>query len=250
MSALATEKARRFETWKHHLFLLAAGSKAYKGGIACIDLSAVSTSKVVPGSSSPTLLKIGIFDETIDATAAAQYVNVDLEREITVEWYSNGAAGNAVAATDVGRDAYVIDDQTVGIAGAGRCLAGRIWAFDSVRNAVAVEKVHASASSLAGQPGSLIAYVANDSIPTSVASGAIYDVPTTAAPVTITLPAAAADGTIAYFVADGVKNGHTVQYRDATGAVNLTTALTASKRHEVIAVKYGGKWFANAYVSP
>jgi len=93
--------------------------------------------------------------------------------------------------------------------------------------------------------------VSNDSVIASdPASGLIYDIPTTAAASTVTLPAAAAEGTILYFVADGTKNGHTVQYRDATGPVNLTTALTASKRHQVTAIYLNAKWTANAYVSP
>jgi hypothetical protein len=75
-------------------------------------------------------------------------------------------------------------------------------------------------------------------------------VPATGAASTVTLPAAALDGTSASFVADGTANAHTVQYRDATGVVNLTAALTAAKRHLVIVEKVGGKWFANAYVSP
>lgn len=94
------------------------------------------------------------------------------------------------------------------------------------------------------------AYTANDSAPTSIPTGAIIDVPTTGAASTITLPAAPPDGTWAIFTADGTKNAHTVQYRDATGPTNLTTALTASKRHEVLVSALGGKWFANAYVSP
>ena len=51
-----------------------------------------------------------------------------------------------------------------------------------------------------------------------------------------------------YFSADGVKNAHTVQYRQ--GATPLTTALTASKRHLVVALFLDGTWRANAYVSP
>jgi hypothetical protein len=117
----------------------------------------------------------------------------------------------------------------------------------------------ASGSDIASQPGdppqkavlaTIPAYVANDSAPTAIPQGSVIDVPATAAASTITLPAAPVDGTWAVFLADGTKNANTVQYRDATGPTNLTTALTASKRHEVIVYALGGKWFANAYVSP
>lgn len=95
------------------------------------------------------------------------------------------------------------------------------------------------------------AFAANDSIIASnPPSGTTYDIPTTGAASTVTLPDTAAEGTILYFTADGTKNGHTVQYRDATGPANLTTALTASKRHLAVAIHQGDKWFVNAYVSP
>jgi hypothetical protein len=95
------------------------------------------------------------------------------------------------------------------------------------------------------------AYVSNDLvIADNPANGLIFDVPTTGAASTVTLPAAAREGTRVYFSADGTKNGHTVQYRDATGPVNLTTALTASKRHSVTALFLGSKWVAQAYISP
>lgn len=106
-----------------------------------------------------------------------------------------------------------------------------------------------AATPLAGV-ATLPAYVGNDSAPTVIVPAAVYDVPATGAASTITLPAAPPDGSRAVFLADGTKNAHTVQYRDATGPTNLTTALTASKRHEVLVYALGGKWFANAYVSP
>jgi hypothetical protein len=109
----------------------------------------------------------------------------------------------------------------------------------------------ASLDGLAGIETALAAFSSNNiNLGASPNSGAVYDIPTTAAASTVTLPATATEGTILYFVADGTKNGHTVQYRDATGPVNLTTALTASKRHLVIAVALNGLWNCNAYVSP
>lgn len=96
----------------------------------------------------------------------------------------------------------------------------------------------------------LPAYVSNDSIPLSITHNAVYDVPTTGAASTITLPASAPTGTRAYFLADGVKNGHTVQYRDATGPTNLTAALTLSKRHLAVAVKLATAWAVTVAVAP
>lgn len=245
MTALAKERARRTETWRYKSFTLLSGTKGYKGGEAVLNSSA----KVVPATSTTGVVAMGIFAETVDASAGDLPVQIDLQREVIIEWYANATAGDAVAATDVGSEAFFFDDQTVTITAAGRSPAGRIWGVDSTKG-VAIEKPYGVAPrSVLAQPA-VGAYTANDYAPASIVPDAIYDVPTTGAASTITLPAAAPDGTRASFTADGTKNGHTVQYRDATGPTNLTTALTASKRHLVIVEKLGGKWFANAYVSP
>lgn len=250
MAALAQDRMRITEVWKHKVFTLTSGTKAYKGADAVLVLG--TASKVVPATTAAAGggIRIGLFDEQVDATAADTPVKIDLEREIVMEWFANAAGGDAIAATDVGKDAYIADDQTVGIlghtAGVGRVKAGRIWAVDT-KKGVAIEKyTEAALTGIAALP----AFAANDSAPSSITNSATYDVPATAAASTVTLPAAAPDGTKIVVTADGTKNGHTVQYRDATGPTNLTTALTASKRHYVDCVKIGGKWFANAYVSP
>lgn len=249
MAALSKERARSQKVFKLLAFTLKSGTKGYKGGKVALD---IATGKVVPATSVTAQLLIGVFAETIDATSADKSVTVDMEREIQADWWTNGTAGEAIAATDVGKMAYQMDDQTVSIlagvsGGAGRCPAGRIWAVDSTKG-ILVEKMDVE-KYLAMLPPTG-AYAANDYAPTAIENDAIYDVPTTGAASTITLPAAAPDGTRVYFQADGTKNAHTVQYRDATGPTALTTALTAAKRHLTVAVKRDGKWTANAYVSP
>jgi hypothetical protein len=252
VTALARERMRSHETWQYKEFPLAVGNKAWKGGIAAIDLS---TGKVEPAHAETDLFVIGIFAETKDATDAELAVNVNLQREITVEWFGNSET-DALTAADVGSLCYVEDDQTVTSSPTGASVAGRVWKVDTTMG-VAVEKlqavpaVSASLNGLGAVETALAAYTSNNvDLGASPNSGAIYDVPTTAAASTITLPATAEEGSILYFHADGTKNGHTVTYRDATGPVNLTTALTASKRHLVIAAFLNGKWAANAYVSP
>lgn len=249
MTLLADSKPRRFEIWKHKTFTLASGTKAFKGGRACLNTSG----KVVPATSTTGLLAIGVFDENVDATAADKPVSIDLEKEITVERFANATDGGAAASTSVGSVAYMLDDATVTMTSTGRSIAGRVWDVSTTKG-VAIEKLeqvpNAGLSELA--LGTLPGQVSNDFILTAggVAQDATYPIGTTAAASTVTLPAAAPDGSRITFVADGTANGHTVQYRDATGPTNLTTALTASKRHLVICVKVSSKWFANAYVSP
>lgn len=247
MTALANERMSSTERWTRKQFPLAVGNKAWKNGIACADLS---SGKVEPGHGEADLLVIGRFAETIDATAAEKLVNVDLGMEIEVVWYENATAGDAVVAADLFNLCYVLDDQTVTRTPGGRPVAGRIWAVDSARG-VAVEKLQSAPGSTGGVETALPAFAANNiAVPDAPANGAVYDVPATGAASTITLPAIANEGTTVQFFADGTKNAHTVQYRDATGPVNLTTALTAAKRHLVIATYLNGIWAANAYVAP
>lgn len=252
MTALTKERMSSSERWRYKQFPLAVGNKGWKNGTAAIDLS---TGKVEPGHAETDLFVIGKFAETVDATSAEKLINVDLCREVEIEWLEN-SAGSALDAGDVGSLCYVEDDQTVTGDSTGTSIAGRVWAVDATRG-VAVERlttIPASPASLVGlelddtDPG---AFASNDlDIADNPNSGAVYEIPATAAASTVTLPATAVEGTILHFVADGTLNGHTVQYRDATGPTNLTTALTASKRHMVTAIFLNSKWRAQAYVSP
>lgn len=251
MSALTAARVEpREASWHERKFPLNGGSKAFAGGIACLD---TSDGVVRPAASATTQIPIGIFQEDVDNTSGADgdlSVNVALFREVKGRWFVNDPGGGAVAAAHVGQDCFLLDDQTVTMTATGASKAGRVWAVatrDGV-SSVFVEPMPFE-SVLAPTPA-LPAFAAGDTAPASIVAGGIYDIPTTAAASTVTLPAASPDGTIAYFFADGVKNGHTVQYRDATGPVNLTAALTLSKRHLAIASKLGGKWAVTVTAAP
>jgi hypothetical protein len=244
MSVLTAERRVREENWKRKGFTLLSGTKAFQGGAAFLT----AAGKVVPAQNAAAVLYLGLFTETVDATAADKPVQVELTEEVVLFAYVNASGGDAVAATDIGKVCYFLDDQTVQITPTAK-VAGRAWKVAD--GLVLVERL--PSDPLALRPvGTLPAFAAADCVPAAAAiiNGALYDVPATAANSTVTLPAGAPDGTVIQFAADGTKNGHTVQYRDATGPTNLTAALTASKRHLVIATKLGGKWFANADVSP
>lgn len=245
MTAAAASRRRRTEFWKNVEFTFASGDIGYKG-TRCFLNPATGKVVVVPA---PGLIPLGMLLEDVDATSADKVCQVDLEDGIWIEWFANATSTDAVAATDIGKLGYHSDDQTVAITPLGKALAGRIWKIDSVKG-VAVQKLPTVGNDFVAGTPAVASFTSNDYAPAAIVAGAVYDVPTTGAASTVTLPAAAADGTVAYFAADGTKNGHTVQYRDATGPVNLTTALTASKRHLVMVAKRDGKWMANAYVSP
>lgn len=246
MTALSGPRGANLEAISR-LPVTLTGVKAWKGAKIAINLSTGKAILATAIVGAPTLV-IGSAHETVDATAADKELDVVLDREIWGRWQANSGV-TAVVAGDIGRVCYQEDDQTVcADPVAGQPIAGRIWQLSSTRG-VFVEIL----TNPGGNPlrGNAPAQVSNDIILVdNPAHGAVIDVPTTAAASTVTLPAAAVEGTEITFVADGTKNGHTVQYRDATGPANLTTALTASKRHLVRCAFLGGKWFANAYVSP
>lgn len=250
MTAQAADRPNREERWSYKAFTLASGSIGYQNARAALNASG----KVVPASTTAGLLVIGRFFKKVDASAADSTCTVIFDEELVVERFTNGTSGDAIAATDVGKLCFFMDDQTVSIlpssATGARALAGRIWDVDATKG-VAVQRLEENQSSTS-RIGTAPAFAANDCVLTAamIVQDGLYDVPTTAAASTVTLPAAAPSGTRISFAADGTKNGHTVQYRDATGSVVLTTALTASKRHLVVCTKLGTLWFANAYVSP
>lgn len=243
MTALAKERMSTVERWTYKNFTLTSGTKAYQNGLCAV---ALGTGKVVPAAANASYLVIGKFANTVDATSAAKTVNVNFGRELEVEWFENDGT-SPVAATDLGALCYIQDDQTVRLSPSATAVAGRVWAVDATKG-VAVERLQSVRQGLIKT--TLAAFSSNNiNVPVS-GPFALFDVPTTAANSTITLPATAVEGTVWHFTADGTKNGHTVQYVDASGSTNITTALTASKRHLVVAVFQGSKWFANAYVSP
>ncbi len=235
-----------------HPLLMNFGVKAstiiYGGGLVAINAAGYA----VPASADITLRVVGRAEKKVDNSAGANgALTVDVKPGAFL--YNIGTSGDALTVADLLNPVYVVDDNTVGrvSSNGSRPVAGVLLAIVGTQAAVAIGFSPAPVFGL-DPTGTLPAYVSNDSILTAAGAiqGGFFDVPTTGAASTVTLPAAAPHGTVLYFMADGTKNGHTVTYRDATGPTALTTALTASKRHLVVATKFGANWFANAYISP
>lgn len=249
MTALAQARGNNEERFTKRQYTLASGNKGYEGGVAVLDMS---TQKVEPGHAESDLLFLGKFERTVDATSADKLCTVHFGREVVGRRYVNATSTDALASTDIGALCYIVDDQTVGklahTSGTPRIVAGRVWEVDATRGVLVEALTGAGPSNL--KLLTIPAYVSNDSVVVEIVSGAIYDVPTTGAASTISLPTAAAlpDGINATFTADGTKNGHTVQVRDVTTAI--TAALTASKRLTISVFTNGGKWFAIAHIAP
>lgn len=138
MSALTSERRLRKETWKYRSYTL-TGAKGWKGGVACYDQS---VGKVVPaatGAGDADLVPLGFFAETVDATSADAAVVVEHFYEMTVYWFKNDGT-NPVTVNDLGKDIYMVDDQTVSISSATstRSVLGKARAIDTTLG-VAVE---------------------------------------------------------------------------------------------------------------
>lgn len=252
MAALTAVRMTRERRVKNIALPLLNGFKSFAGGIACLDPNAATVKQGL--SANPQLVPIGEFVDTVDNTSGSAAVNVviSLDDELVLRNYDNDG-GTPVTSANLYQICYLLDDHTATMNPTNNAVLGRVWGVDSI-NGVAVEKLAAGAVlKLSPLPMPALPAFAANAITLAaslIQQDCIFDVPTTSGASTITLPATALDGTRITFCADGTKNGHTVTYVDATGPTNLTTALTASKRHLVVCVKEGGKWMANAYVGP
>lgn len=230
---------------KEHAYVgpvLTNAQVAEKGKRAFLDCI---TGLCVIAASSVTV-DLGEFAETRTGDGV-KGVMVRLHHDInTRRWANDGVA--PLAATDVGKMAYVKDASTVSKASTGgRQRAGLVIEVGTL----GVRVASLMSAPMPSECGATLAFAAGDIVIADYPRpGAVFDVPTSAANSTITLPAAALEGTEITFIADGTKNGHTVQYRDATGPVSLTAALTASKRHLVRATFLNGKWACLSTVAP
>jgi hypothetical protein len=107
---------------------VAAAVLCYAGGLAVLDASG----NVKPGVTATGLRGLGRFKDTADnSLGIAAAINADVE--IGVFQYGNSAAGDAIAQAHIGRDCYVVDDQTVALTdGAGtRSKAGTVADVDA-----------------------------------------------------------------------------------------------------------------------
>jgi hypothetical protein len=246
MTAAATDIGLDHDVWTRHRFTLPITKVAYKGALAALR---IGVGTIVPATGASDELVVGRFARYVDATSAAKSVDVDLFREVKIHWMANGTV--AVAATDIGSLCYVDDDQTVSMSpkSTGASLAGRVWAYSATLG-VGVEILPATpAAGGVFAKAAVFVYTSNDyAVPDYPVSGTAFDVATTGAASTISLPANAREGTELVFCADGTKNGHTVTYRDVATAISA--AATASKRHQARAVFLASKWTVILTVGP
>lgn len=81
----------------------------YKGGIVCVS---TVTGKMVKGAAATTLIAIGRCEENV-LTGASNTREINA-RSGTFK-FLNSAAADAIAADDIGKACYIVDDQTVAL---------------------------------------------------------------------------------------------------------------------------------------
>lgn len=178
---------------------------------------------------------------------------VDHQVEIARKGRMRAVATSAVSARDqvyVGNTTATLG-QFAGAPGVGLVpLPGARWEAAVAEDALGIIEFDFAPVGNRNE-GTLPAFAAAAlAVPANPPDGAIYALPATAANSVVTLPADTEEKVTINILADGVLNAHTVQYRDETGAVNLTAALTDSKRHYIRATFLGGKWHALVSVAP
>lgn len=130
MTALADKRLQRPFKFSA-IEMLGKTEQVYQGGRACLD---TSTNLVAKAFASTTLIPIGVFTENQN-TPASGTVHVTLDREVVARWYANSASTDAITVTELLKDVYLADDQTVAKTSASstRSVAGRVWKVDSVK---------------------------------------------------------------------------------------------------------------------
>lgn len=107
---------------------VAAAKKIYAGSIVARDASGNAT----PGAVATTLLGMGRAEEYVDNSAGAAGDKIVRVRK-GVFRYANSAAADEITTADIGKECYIVDDQTVAKTDgtSTRSIAGRIYDVDT-----------------------------------------------------------------------------------------------------------------------
>ena len=128
MAALAADRNTPYRDGELFSFKVKAAAKIYAGSIVVSDAGYAK-----PGVKAAGLIYLGRAEEFVDNTNGADGdVSVLVRRGRAFKWANAGGA-NAAAQADVGKPAYIFDDQTVTDVDAGASKLGDaiILAVDS-----------------------------------------------------------------------------------------------------------------------
>lgn len=178
MTALLQSRGSSVKSIERLLMLLEVGAKVWKGGIALVN----ANGNVVQGQAGPGYVRVGTFYEDKDNSAGTSTiaVNVELDQEIFARWFVNDTTA-PVKQTDMLKDCYVLDDQTV-TADSINSPAGRVWGIDTIQGVLVQctygqnppdEEVFALVHQARAVITSIAAYTAAGGVLTANANGAI-----------------------------------------------------------------------------
>ena len=125
MAALTADKLIERRPAGDRNFPVSAGVKIRLGAMVAVE---VPGGTLRPARANPTDIIVGISRQAADNSAGlASAISCETEAE-GVYAMVNSAGGDAIALTDIGKDCYAVDDQTVALTngGATRCRAGKI----------------------------------------------------------------------------------------------------------------------------
>lgn len=107
---------------------VAASKKIYAGSLVAKDSSGNAT----PGAAATTLLGLGRAEEYVD-NSAGQAGDKTVKIMRGVFQFNNSADADAITSADIGKQCYIVDDQTVAKTDGGstRSIAGRIFDVDA-----------------------------------------------------------------------------------------------------------------------
>lgn len=108
-------------------------SRPVKGGVTIYAgaLVVMKAGLAEPGTADPAAVADGRARQQVANTGADGSVSVDVEPGVFR--FDSGTGADAITSADIGAEAYVIDDATVGLTSnsGARCIAGRIVDVDA-----------------------------------------------------------------------------------------------------------------------
>ena len=106
-------------------FPVEAATKIYGGTLACVN----AAGRLTKGAVATTLKCVGVALTSYDNLAGAAGALTGEVKAGVYGPFNNSAAGDLLAAADVGSDCYIVDDSTVAKTnGTGtRSVAGQVW---------------------------------------------------------------------------------------------------------------------------
>lgn len=209
----------------------------YAGSLVCAD----ANGRAVPGSASAALTARGRAECRADNSAGADG-DITVRVRKGVYRFANSAAGDAIAATDVGGIAFVVDDQTVAktIGAGNRSIAGEIEAIDAsgvwVRVGETLQRPRVArllfaineTDTLAGTSAELISPVVGAISQLRVI---VQKAVTTGGPVSVNVGATPVAG-LSCVIADAAAKGTIVSDTPTSG--DATCAVAAGQRIQVV----------------